>query len=91
MGPARSPFRDFESYLRIVVGLDEDDCQLPLKQYNSIFATYEMSPGIYSNKDIPEVVYRLGDHERTLEKEYIDFSMKTYLVLTRFVPTYVNI
>ena len=25
MGYARSPFRDFESYLRIVVGLDEDD------------------------------------------------------------------
>ena len=24
MGYARSPFRDFESYLRIVVGLDED-------------------------------------------------------------------
>ena len=28
MGYARSPYRDFESYLRIVVGLDEDDIQL---------------------------------------------------------------
>ena len=28
---ARSPFRDFESYLRIVVGLDENDIQLILK------------------------------------------------------------
>ena len=28
MGYARSPFRDFESYFRIVVGLDEDDIQL---------------------------------------------------------------
>ena len=27
MGYARSPFRDFENYLRIVVGLDEDDIQ----------------------------------------------------------------
>ena len=34
MAYARSPFRDFESYLRIVVGLDEDDIRLILKQYN---------------------------------------------------------
>ena len=32
MGYARSPIRDFESYFRIVVGLDEDDIQLILKQ-----------------------------------------------------------
>ena len=32
MGYARSPFRDFESYLRIVVGLEENDIQLILKQ-----------------------------------------------------------
>ena len=31
MAYAGSPFRDFESYLRIVVGLDEDDNQLILK------------------------------------------------------------
>ena len=34
MGYARSPFRDFESYLAIVIGLDEDDIQLILKQYS---------------------------------------------------------
>ena len=28
MGYARSPFRDIEIYLRIVVGLDENDIQL---------------------------------------------------------------
>ena len=33
MGYARSPFRDFESYVRIVVGLHEDDIQLTIKQY----------------------------------------------------------
>ena len=32
MGYARSPYRDFEIYLRIVVGLEEDDIQLILKQ-----------------------------------------------------------
>ena len=39
LGYARSPFRDFESYLRIVVGLDENDNQLILKQCNSNFVT----------------------------------------------------
>ena len=46
MGYDASPFRDFESYLRIVVGLDEEDIQLILKQYNSQFITYELTPGI---------------------------------------------
>ena len=66
MGYARSPFRDFESYLRIVVGLDEGDIQLILKQNNSNFVTYELSPGIYTIKDISEAVYTMGDHEGTL-------------------------
>ena len=47
MGYGRSPFRDFESYLRIVVGSDEDDIHLISKHYNSYFITYELSPGIY--------------------------------------------
>ena len=44
LGYTRSHFRDFESYLRIVVGLDEEDIQLILKQYNSNFITYELTP-----------------------------------------------
>ena len=48
MGYVRSPFRDFESYLRIVVGLDGEDIQFFLKQYKSHFITYELSPGIYT-------------------------------------------
>ena len=56
MGYARSPFRDFESYLRMVVRLDEDDIHLILKQYNSSLTTYEISPGIYTIKDISEAV-----------------------------------
>ena len=47
MAFARSPFKDFESHLRIVIGLDEDDIQLVLKQYNSNFVTYKLKPGIY--------------------------------------------
>ena len=38
MGSAGSPNRDFESYVRILVGLDEDDVQLILKQFNSFLS-----------------------------------------------------
>ena len=65
MGYAPSPFRGFESYPRSVVGSDEDDIQLILKQYISNFVTYEIPPSIYSIKDISEVVYTMGDHEGT--------------------------
>ena len=36
-GYTRSRLRDFESYLRIVIGLDEKDFQIILKDYNSHF------------------------------------------------------
>ena len=62
----RSPFRDFESFLRIVVGLEENDIQLILKQYNEKFITYELEPGNYTIEDIQKAVYPLGDHEGTL-------------------------
>ena len=88
MGYARSPFQDFESSLRIVVGLDEDDIQLILKPYNSNFVTYELSPRIYSIKDIAETVYTKGDHDRTLQIEYDDINMKTKRILKRFGGTF---
>ena len=84
MGYARSPSRDFESYLRIVARLDEDDIQLTLKQNKSVFVTYKIKPGIYSIKDISEAVYTMGDHEGTLKFEHDDFTMKTKQILTRF-------
>ena len=65
MGYARSPFRDFGSYLRIVVGMDDHDIQLILKPCNSNFVTYEITPGIYSIEDVSEAVYTMGDHEGT--------------------------
>ena len=65
MGYAQSPFLGFESYLRIFVSLDEDDIQLILKQYVSYFITYEIDPGVYTIKDISDVVY-MGDHEGTV-------------------------
>ena len=77
MGYARSSFRDFESYLRIVIGIDEDDIPLIPIQNNSNFVTHELSPGIYSNWDISEVVYIMGDHEGTVKFEYEYITMKT--------------
>ena len=56
MGYAISPLRDSETYLRILTGLDEDNVQLILKQYNSESITYENSPGIYTFKDLSEVL-----------------------------------
>ena len=84
---ARSPVRDFESSLRIVVRLDEDDNQLILKQFDSISVIYESSPGIYIMKDISEIVYIIDDHEATLQIESDDVTIKTKLILTRFGST----
>ena len=64
MNYSQSSFRDFESYLRTLTGLNEDDIQLKLKQYNSNFITYEISPGIYRLKVFSEVL------EKGFEKEF---------------------
>ena len=87
-GYANSSFRDFESYLRIFVGLEEDDIQLILKQYNEKFLTYELDPGNYNIEDIQKAVYFLGDHEGTLQIGYDDLNKKVKLDLTRFGDTF---
>ena len=88
MGYARS-FLRIRNFLRIAVGLLDDDIQLILKQqYNIKFVTYELASRIYTNKEISEAVYTMGDHEGTLKIEYDDTSMKKKLFLTRFVSTF---
>ena len=84
MGYARYSFRDFESYLRNVVGLDEDDVHLILKQNFSIFIAYEIPPGFYSITDISGAIYTMGNHDETLQNEHDEISMKTKLSLTSF-------
>ena len=81
MNYSRSQFRDFESYLRIRVGLDEEDIQLILKEYNSHFITYELGPGIYTIKDISDVIHTFSGHTEIIEIEYDDISMKTKIIL----------
>ena len=77
-----------KSYLRIIVGLDEDDFQMILKQYNSNFVIYEILPGIYSIEVTSKVVYTMCDHRGALQIEYDDISMKTKILLNRFGSTF---
>ena len=74
----------FESFLRRTGDLNEDDIQLTLKQYTSHFITYEITPGIYTIKDLQETNLLLGDHEGTLKIESDDITMKTKLVFNPF-------
>ena len=85
---ARSLFRDFESYLRKIVGLDEDDIRLILKQNNKKLVTYELDVGNYTIEDLLEALYPLGDHKGTLETKYDSLNNKTNLILTRFGSTF---
>ena len=64
---SRSQLRNFESYLRIRVGLDEEDIQLILKDYNSHFITYELTPGCYTIKDISDAVHTFSGHSEIIE------------------------
>ena len=81
LGYSRSLFRDFESFLRNVVGLPEKDIQLILKEYNSHFVTYELTPGICSIQDISNIIKTFSGHMETIQIEYDDISTKTKIIL----------
>ena len=80
-GYTRSRFREFESCLRIVIGLDEKDIQLILKEYNSHFITYELPPGIYSIQDISDTIYKFSVNNESIQVDYDDISTKTKIIL----------
>ena len=67
--------------MRLVVGLDEEDIQLILKEYNSHFITYELTPGIYTIQDISDAIQTFSGHEESIQLEYDDISMRTTIVL----------
>ena len=81
---ATSPFPDFESYLRIVIGLDEDDIHLVLNQYASNFVTYEIPPIVYTNKHVSQAIYTIADRG-TLKIGKNDVTKKSKLILSPFV------
>ena len=81
-----SVFQDFESFLRTQIDLVEDDIELVLEEYNSNFITYELTPGIYTFKDISEALYNILQSEypgpgNVIDIEYDDITMKTKLVV----------
>ena len=81
-----SVFQDFESFLRTQIDLVEDDIRLVLHEYNSNFNTYELTPGIYTFKDISEALYNIIQSEypgrgKVFDIEYDDVTRKTKLVV----------
>ena len=81
LGYSRSQFRDFESYLRIVVGLNEEDFRLILKQNNSHCITYDLTPGIYGIQDISNAIHTFSGHTEIIQIDYDDITMKTKISL----------
>ena len=78
-GYIQSVFQHFESYLR-TERVSEDDIELVLKEFNSKFKTYELTPGIYSFKDISDALKHFGCHV-----EYDDISMRTDLLTNKIL------
>ena len=78
---ARSPFWDSESYIRSVIGLDEDVIHFVNYQIISNFVICEIPPGIYTTKDISEAVYTMADRG-TPRIEYDIISLETKLILS---------
>ena len=81
LGYSRSLFRVFESYLRTVVGLDEEDIQLILKEFISHFITYELTSGIYTIQNISDAIHTFSRYSESIQIEYDDNSMKTKIIL----------
>ena len=85
-GYVSSVFQDFESYLRTEVDLVQDDVKLVLDEYNSTFITYELDPGIYTFKDISEVLFKILQSEypgpsNVIDIEFDDITRKTKMVV----------
>ena len=58
-----SVFQDFESFVRTQIDLVEDDVRLVLEEYNSNFITYELTPGLYSYRDISIALFYILQSE----------------------------
>ena len=85
-GYTSSILQNFETYLRAVVGLVEDDFRLVLEEYNSSFISYELQPGLYTFKDLCEVLSRklqleFDGVENATDIEFDDYNMKNKLLI----------
>ena len=81
-----SVYQDFESFLRIQIDLVEDNVRLVLDEYNSSFIFYELTPGIYTSKDLSEALFNIHQTENLEPSNVIviafdDITRKTKLVV----------
>jgi len=85
-GYTRSICQDFESCLRTEIDLVEDDIRLVLNEYISSFITDGLEPGIYTFKDLSEVLLRILQPEyegfhNAIDIEFDDITMKTKFIV----------
>ena len=73
-GYVTSVFQDFENYLRTQVDSVEDDVRLVLEEYNSTFITYELQLGIYTFRDLSEVLFNILQSEYPGPSNVIDIE-----------------
>ena len=81
-----SVLQDFESFLRTEIALVEDDIKLVLDEYNSSFITYDIDPGICTDKDLSIALFNILQHEYPSSDSEIlirlyDITKKTKLVV----------
>ena len=81
-----SVLQDFESFLRTQIDLVEGDVRLVLDEYNSSFVTYKITPGIYTFKDLSEVLFNIlqlkyPESSSGIVIEFDDITRKTKLVV----------
>ena len=91
-----SVFQDFESFLKTQIDWVEDDINLVLDEYNSNFFAYEITPGIYTFKDISEALFTILLSEypgpnNEIDFEYDDIKMKTKLVVKYISQKFLNL
>ena len=84
-GYSSSIIQDFESYFKTEVHLVEADIRLALDKSNSTFNTSELLSGMYTFKDLSEVLLRNVQLEpkgvdNAIDSEIDDVSMKFKLV-----------
>ena len=81
-----SVFQNFESFLGTEIELVEDDVRLVLDDFISKFITYEITPGIYTLKDLSEALFNLlhpeyREYNVSVDIEFDDITMKTKSVV----------
>ena len=78
--------QDFESFLRTLFDLVEDDIKLVLDKYKLSFTTYELQPRINNFKDISEDLFNIlqtqyPEPSNVIVIEFDDITRKTKLVV----------